>query len=194
MPSVRCWSVVALVALPALCVGCPATDPAQGLQPGTSDTVLDYNTFVCDVMPTLVRRCSYVACHGNAKHALRVYSPGKLRIGDPLARDARDSQLTADEIQANFESAVGMTRAATVDDRASGKLQKIPLLQKPLAARFGGDEHQRVGIFPVYPHATPDDDPEWLLLNNWVGGAKTATNPLRPDCAAFFQALGIQPR
>jgi hypothetical protein len=187
-------ALLALAASSLLVTGCPATDPTQGLQTGAAGTVLDYNTFVCDVMPTLVRRCSYMACHGNADHALRIYSPGKLRIGDPLARDSRDAPLTADEIDRNFASAEGMARAASPTDRMSGRRQKIPILQKALSARFGGDEHQRVGIFPVFPHATPDDDPEWLLLVNWVGGAKIATNPLRADCAAFFQSLGVSPR
>jgi hypothetical protein len=191
--SVRRAAPLALAALPLLVAGCPSTDPSQGLQTGAPGAVLDYNAFVCDVMPTLVRHCSYMACHGNADHALRIYSPGKLRIGSPLTRDDRDAPLTVDEIQRNFAAAEGMARAASPADRAVGRLQKIPLLQKALSARFGGDEHQRVGIFPVFPHATPDDDPEWQLLVNWVGGAKM-TNPLRADCAAFFMSLGVSPK
>ncbi len=183
----------ALAVVAAALSACGAHDPASGLATGTSDALLDYDAFVCDVMPTLVRRCSFPACHGSAEHALRVYSPGKLRLGDPTSRDARDAPLTAEELARNFDSAVGVTRGASAVQRAALDRQAIPLLQKPLAARFGGDEHQGTGIFPTPPHATPEDDPEWLLLENWVAGA-AQPRPVRPDCAAFFAALGVAPR
>jgi len=174
-------------------VACPATDPTIGLSTGTSQSLLDYNAFVCDAMPTLIRRCSYLACHGNVDHGFRVYAPGKLRVGDPTTREGRDAPLTADEIDSKFQSAVGMTRAANATERDQANAGKIPLLEKPLAARFGGAEHHGVAVFPVYPKVAPEDDPEWLLLVNWVGGSKEASPPPKA-CADFFAALGAPPR
>src|ERR1700733_14991828 len=85
-------------------IGCPAPDPTTGLATKQlPDQVLDYNEFVCHVQPVLIKRCSYLACHGSASHALRIYSPGKLRIGDPQTRAARSGALTSDEVEANFE-------------------------------------------------------------------------------------------
>jgi hypothetical protein len=86
-----------------------------------------------------------------------------------------------------------MTRTANDSQRASVDLQAIPLLRKPLAARLGGDEHQGVAIFPVFPSADLASDQEFQKLVNWVGGAKE-TNPPSADCASFFTALGVSPQ
>jgi hypothetical protein len=173
--------------------GCPANDPTTGLQTTPVAQSADYNEFVCDVMPVLVRRCSYLGCHGNRDHAFRVYSVGKLRIDDPTTRDQRDAPLTANEIDLNFESATGLLAAATPQDRQLPDIQKIPLLLKPLAARFGGSEHHGVAVFPVFPAHTPAEDPEWNLLVNWVGGAKQPSPPTQ-SCQDFFTSLGVSPR
>lgn len=177
-----------LILAAALCLAaCHGADPAQGgLATGPNAAFVDYNAFVCDVMPILVRRCSYLACHGDAAHALRVYSPGKLRAGDPTTRDARDAKLTQAEIDANFESAAAFARAAANPDESL-------LLRKPLSARFGGAEHHGIGVFPTHPHAEPADDPEWLLLANWVNGGRQPTPP-EARCRDFFQALEATPR
>jgi hypothetical protein len=161
----------ALVLTVALVAGCPA--------PSTVATgPLDYNQFVCAAQPVLIRRCSYLGCHGNANHALRLYSLGKLRIGDPTTRDARSNTLlSADEVRLNFQSAVG--------------LQSL-LLSKPLAARFGGAEHHGVAVFPVYPAAAPENDPEWNALSDWVAGKKQPS-PVDSACADLFTAMNLPP-
>jgi hypothetical protein len=177
-----------------LLAGCPAKDTSQGLQlPPNNDVdqLLDYNKFVCDVMPVLVRRCSYLGCHGNIDHAFRVFSVGKLRATDPMNRNDRDAPLTALEINLNFEAAVGVLLASTADDRASLNLPKLPLLQKPLAARYNGAEHHGVAIFPTFGH-TPDNDPEWQQLIAWVTGA-TQKPPVQ-SCIDFMTNLGVTPR
>jgi hypothetical protein len=174
--------------------GCHTYDPKQGFQSVVPpDQLLDYNQFVCNVQPLLVRRCSYLACHGNPDHALRIYSVGKLRLGATETREQRDTSLTADEIESNFQSAAGMVYGASPDERQAGVIQKIPLLQKPLAARFGGGEHHGVAIFPQYPAASPDVDVEWNTLVKWVGGDKQPTPPLQ-SCLDFFDSLGLKPR
>jgi hypothetical protein len=177
----------------AALAGCPSPDPSQGYpsQGTTAAEALDYDGFVCTVMPTLIRRCSYLGCHGQADHALRIYSVGKLRLVDDGTRAARDAPLSADEVQRNFDSATALVLDATPAQRQAGDTQRVLLLGKPLRARFGGGEHHGIGVFPVWPAATPDDDPEWRALVAWVGGQKT---PATGDCATTFSKLQLTAR
>ena len=188
----RAFILVVLVAVGA--AGCPGLDPTHGLNPTPPDQFLDYNTYVCTVMPVLVKRCSYLACHGNELHALRIYSPGKLRLGNPTTRMARDALLSADEVELNFESASGIVLSSTPADRNPPDVQKVLLLGKPLRASAGGAEHHGVGIFPTYPNTDANKDPEFQALLAWVAGAKTAANQLSPDCAKVFSTLKLTPR
>ncbi len=178
----------------ATVAGCPGLDHTQGLQTtGSPDAFLDYNQFVCTVEPVLIRRCSYLACHGNADHALRLYSPGKLRQTDDGTRDGRDARLTDSEVELNFESVSGLLYAATAAERMQPDLQHIPLLGKPLKASFGGAEHHGVGIFPVYPATTLTDDADWQALVAWIGGAKQSS-PVDASCQTVFTMMGLTPR
>ena len=183
-----------IILVVATVAGCPSLDHTQGLQTtGSPDAFLDYNQFVCTVEPVLIRRCSYLACHGNADHALRLYSPGKLRQTDDGTREGRDARLTAAEVELNFESVSGLLYAASATERTQADVQHIPLLGKPLKASFGGAEHHGVGIFPVYPAQTLADDAEWQALVSWIGGAKQP-NPVDSDCAQVFMFMGLAPR
>jgi hypothetical protein len=184
--------VVVLVALGV--AGCPALDPTHGLNATPPDKFLDYNAYVCTVMPVLIKRCSYVACHGNADHALRIYSPGKLRLAPPTTRQARDGLLTADEVELNFESASGIVLAASPAERNPPDVQKVLLLGKPLKASAGGAEHHGVGIFPAYPNVDINKDLEFQALLAWVAGGKMAANQLTPDCANLIAVLKLTPR
>ena len=172
--------------------GCPAPDNAHGLvTTGAPSSLLDYNEFVCEAQPALIRHCSFLACHGQANHALRVYSPGKLRQVATTDRASRDGMLSAAEVMLNFESATGTVYDATAAERASPD-DHVPILLKPTRASFGGSEHHGVGIFPVYPAADLQHDAEYQALAAWVGG-KTATG-MEPDCAAMFMQLGLTPQ
>jgi hypothetical protein len=173
--------------------GCPAPDNSHGLvTTGAPSTLLDYNEFVCEVQPVLIRRCSFLGCHGNADHALRIYSPGKLRLDDSGAtRAARDVALTATEVMRNFESAVGVSYFAQPQDRQAPN-DKVPILAKPARASVGGSEHHGVGVFPVYPAQDLAHDPEWGALSAWVGGKK-ATGA-ETACADMFMKLGLKPQ
>jgi hypothetical protein len=172
--------------------GCPAPDNASGLVTTAPPAqLLDYNEFVCEVQPVLVRRCSFLACHGNAEHGLRVYSPGKLRLDESaVTREARDAKLSATEVQRNFESATGTVYFAQPADRHTPN-DKVPLLSKPTRASFGGAEHHGVGIFPTGSF-TLDNDPEFGLLRDWVGGKKATGAELA--CADMFMKLGLNPQ
>ena len=188
-------AILALAAFALLSAGCPAPDPAGGLATTEPpDQLLDYNDFVCNVEPVLIKRCSYLGCHGNADHGLRVYSLGKLRLDDTPTRLARsNTPLTSAEVELNFESASGMVYGTSPVDRAAPNIPRIPLLSKPLAARFGGSEHQGVAIFPTYPNSDLGKDAEWQALVDWVTGAKEPSPPV-PRCAALFTAMGLTPR
>jgi hypothetical protein len=175
-------------------IGCPALDPSHGLVTTPPDQLLDYNDFVCSVMPVLIKRCSYLACHGNEIHALRIYSPGKLRLGDPTTRLARDALLTADEVERNFESAAGFVLSATPAQRNPPDVQQVLLLGKPLKASAGGAEHHGVGIFPTYPNTDANADPEFQALLAWVAGAKLDANKLTDDCTRVLATLKLKPR
>ncbi|MDB4969062.1 MAG: hypothetical protein JWN44_4751 [Myxococcales bacterium] len=175
-------------------VGCPAPDNSHGLVTTAAPAqLLDYNEFVCEVQPVLIRRCSFVACHGGVDHALRVYSPGKLRLVDSAnaARSARDAMLSPDEVTRNFESATGTVYAAQPSDRQNPD-DRVPILVKPTRASFGGSEHHGVGIFPVYPAQDLSQDHEYGVLAAWVAGKKATGT--EPACADMFMTLGLKPR
>ena len=194
MTSLSRWPIAAVLLLVA--GGCSARDASKGVQTLVPpDQFLDYNGFVCNVQPTLIRRCSYLACHGEASHALRVYSVGKLRESGATAKADRDAPLTADEIELNFSSASGIVYAVPAAERdpANPTLNNDPLLLKPLAARFGGSEHHGVAVFPQFGAATPSDDADYTALVRWVGGEKEPTPPTK-DCQDLFTALGVPPR
>ena len=183
-----------LIAFAVALVGCPAPDNSHGLVTTAPPAqLLDYNEFVCEVQPVLIRRCSFIGCHGNADHGLRVYSPGKLRLIDSTmaTREARDAKLTGDEVMRNFESATGTVYAAQPSDRQNPD-DRVPLLLKPTRAAFGGSEHHGVGIFPVFPLADLSKDTEYQALAAWVGGKKATGK--EQACADMFMKLGLNPQ
>ena len=182
-----------VVLLVAAAAGCPAPDATSGLVTSSFDQRLDFNAFVCEVQPVLIRRCSFTACHGAADHALRVYSLGKLRLGDPATRKARSNTLlTSDEVQRNFESAAGMMTRTVARAPSDPLASDVPLLHRPLAAAFGGAEHQGVAMFPAWPATTLEADDEWQALVRW-SEARVGAPPSQP-CLDFFDAQGLVPR
>jgi len=109
----------------------PATDPS---------TKLDETVFRCKVEPILARQCSYPACHGNAGTALRVYTPGKLRIAKPQDLDEATAPLTDAEHHANFASAAGFSFGDVVPEDNL-------LLRKTTPPNEGGFSHLGGVIF-----------------------------------------------
>lgn len=148
----------------ALCTaaGCAVDPNAAG---GGQLLQLDFNDFACKVQRPMVRRCSMLACHGQQDHALRIYSPGKLRRGTWASLNEREGHITLEEIQANYASARGLTfGAASVDE--------VPLIRKVISPDLGGGEHVGGVIFRSMA------DPDLVLLRNWVSGEKSDPCPL----------------
>ncbi|HEY4243220.1 MAG TPA: hypothetical protein VGM88_25585 [Kofleriaceae bacterium] len=143
-----CARAVLVVAL----AGCstvanaPAPDPTAAL----SEPV-----FHCRVEPILVKQCSYVACHGNAGAALRVYSPGKLRATPAATLDDQIAPLTADEDHANFLSAAAFSADTSPADNW--------LIRKPLAASAGGYEHVGGAIWDT-------GNADSKTISDWLAG------------------------
>jgi len=149
----------------ATCVGlaaaaCAAVDnqPAPG-----AIAELDEASFKCAVEPTLIRDCSYTACHGNAGFPLRVYSIGKLRVGDMTTLALRTAPLTDAEHHANYLSARAF-------DYGGVAAEDNLILRKVLPVNDGGYEHKGGAIF------TGLDDPRAVKLLNWLSGQSGLCN------------------
>jgi hypothetical protein len=134
---------------------CADVTNAPGIDPSTK---LDESVFRCNVQPILARQCSYLACHGQAGTALRVYTPGKLRQTTPQSLDDLIAPLTDAEQHANFQSASGFAAtAATPDDNY--------LLKKPLPASAGGYEHAGGAIY------SGTSDAQYQAIRAWLAGS-----------------------
>jgi len=120
---------------------------------------LDETVFKTKVERVLVTQCSYLACHGNAGAALRVYAPGQLRETVPLTLDDLRAPLTADEEHANFLSAAAFAATAPLPNDNW-------LLRKPLASAWGGFEHKGGAIFK------DPNDAGYTTLYCWISGNK----------------------
>jgi hypothetical protein len=179
-----------------LTAGCPHPDDATGLATTMPpNQLLNYNQFVCNVQPILIKRCSYLACHGQADHALRIYSIGKLRITNDGTRMTRSAPLTQQEVTLNFQSATGFIYPVQAPDRQGTNvdISQVLLLEKPLRFAFGGGQHHGVGIFPAFPAETLEADPEWQALLTWVGQTPQPF-VVNSDCQALFDSMGLTPQ
>lgn len=136
---------------------------------------LDFNDFACKVQPITAAKCSMLACHGVEGHALRIYTPGKLRI-NPMANtlDLRDEPIHMSEVQANFAAMRGLAPVNQATD-------DTPLLHKSLAPAAGGGEHKGGGIF----HSV--DDAGYVAIKAFLDGEKL------PGGCAFTQTLAANP-
>jgi hypothetical protein len=150
------WILLGIVA-----AGC--ADVTNGPAPDPSKT-LDETVFDCNVQPILIRQCSYLACHGQAGTALRVYSVGKLRSTMPQNIDDLEAPLGSDEIHANFLSATGF--AATASDPSQNYL-----LLKPLPSSAGGYEHAGGAIY-----AGGTSDAQYVAIRAWLSGSGACAN------------------
>ena len=141
-------------------VACSDVTNSPGIDPSTT---LDETVFLCNVQPILARQCSYLACHGQAGTALRVYTPGKLRATTPQSLDDLIAPLGSDEMHANFLSATGFAvTAPNPDDNW--------LLLKPLPASAGGFEHAGGAIY------SGTSDSQYQAIHAWLAGSGACAN------------------
>ena len=129
----------------ALAVGLVVLWPAQ---PQISAQTLDYEYFKAKVEPILLNkrpghaRC--ISCHGSG-------TPLRLQ-----SLDAGATTWTEEESRKNFQTIQRVAFAGNVRSR---------LLVHPLEESAGGDFYHSGG-----KHWTSQNDPEWLVLKNWVLG------------------------
>src|SRR5262245_57286831 len=105
----RCWERTVGIVLAIFTIAIAACSDVVNEAAANPADGLDEGVFRCKAQPVLVRQCSYLACHGNAGTALRVYSPGKLRATPPTNADDANLPLTEAEQHANFQSAAGFS-------------------------------------------------------------------------------------
>ena len=153
---VRWGSVLSSLFVGALAACSPVENaPAPGLV-----AALDEPVFRCRIEPILVRDCGYLACHGQAGSPLRLYSMGKLRLGDSSTLAARTAPITDAERHLNFLSAQAFA-VAGVDPEDSW------LVRKPLPSSAGGFAHLGGAIW------SGRDDARGRLIEDWLVGAAT---------------------
>jgi len=107
---------------PLLLIGCVGGPGLDG----------ELDRFVAEVQPVLAERCASPSCHGRPSRPLGLFAVHQHRL-DP-ADVHLDAPLTADELHANYDRALGFVLGA------SGAAD-APLLRKPLAQGAGGMRH-----------------------------------------------------
>lgn len=122
--------------------------------PSSSVPAPDWDAFVRDIHPVLLRDCGFTQCHGDADRFFHVYGPGRLRLDD--ATEPFDP-ATSEELWASYQRARSM--AVAQDD-------ELPLLLRKV---LPGGGHRGLDAYggSVYPD---EDDPSYELLRAWVEG------------------------
>jgi hypothetical protein len=150
--------MVRAVVLVALLAGCVQ----EGLEQAQPAPALDAEFFRCNVQPVLAARCSFAACHGSNQRPLRVFAVQRMRLEVPWT--AMTTPLTADELAANYRSAIGF---AADGDAAL-------LLRKPLDVTAGGSYHEGRELYGGDDVFLAEEDPGYQLLRRWIDGETAA--------------------
>ncbi len=119
----------------------------------------DYDAFVRDAFPILLRDCGMLTCHGVPERPFRVYGPGRLRA--PVEADTptdRFDPVTDDELWFSYQR----TRSMLTTDR---DVRSCPLLTKPLP----GAGHRGLDAYGGAVYRTRDD-PSYRVLLDWADG------------------------
>ncbi len=95
--------VLAAAGAAAIGTGCSSPDPTATVDPiGPDRAQFDL------VSPVLSRRCGSIDCHGSPFRNMRVYGFAGLRLGPEAKQPDFPTRNTADEVQATYESVVGL--------------------------------------------------------------------------------------
>jgi hypothetical protein len=151
------WGSVLLPLLLGALAACSPVEnaPAPGLV-----VALDEPAFRCSIEPILIRDCAYLACHGQAGSPLRLYSMGKLRLGDSSTLAARTAPITDGERHLNFLSAQAFAVSGVAPEDTW-------LVRKPMPSSAGGFAHLGGAIW------SGRDDARVRLIQDWLGGGAT---------------------
>lgn len=149
-----------------LLAGCEAELDAPAAVQGE----LDEAFFRCKVQPVLVRSCGAFACHGDTKRFFRVFGRNRLRYASKPTFPG--PPLTAEEQRFNLEAA-----AAFVDREQP---EKSLLLTKPLDQAAGGAYHGGATLYGQGDVFERADDPDYLVLVDWVHGKKEDASCVEP--------------
>ena len=134
-------SIVALWA--AAAVACASTpddskDPtlAVGAPPGVPSGA-DPTTFRTNVNAVFERRCASLDCHGSLGRGMRLYSSNGLRLPNEAGLLPGSGSTSADEINSNYASIVGLEPEKTNDflaksPRTPDDAYQLDILAKPL--------------------------------------------------------------
>ena len=147
VPFFGMWGILWMVLLLLLMSACGQVEPGQETVVGE----LDHDVFKADIQAILDnRKCSDGTCHIRDKNDPFAGGPGgSLRLYECTA-----ALCTAEQLQANHDSAAGMANLVNPADSR--------LLTKPLAESISGVQHLGDNIF------LSTADPDYLTLLSWI--------------------------
>lgn len=152
-----------------VCFALAALAPVgAGCEPGLSEErakpALDLAFFRCEVQPILVGSCGSLLCHGNQERFFRVFGRNRFRpLFGANENRKRNTPLTDEEVQFNYDSAAAYVDAADPDASY--------LLTKPLDQKSGGYYHGGATEFGQGDVFSDREDPSYATLRAWIGGA-----------------------
>lgn len=129
---------------------------------------VDYDYFVNEAYPVLMRDCAFGACHGNSERLFQVYGPGRARLPDA---EGKYPGLTSPPKATAEELAVSFARSRSMLLHRGDEIEMAPLLRKPVqgGAHFGVDRWGR----NVYRNTK---NARYRVLKKWAQGAGLASN------------------
>ena len=137
--------------------GCSAPDPEARIDPiGPSRADFKY------VAPVLARRCGSLDCHGSSFRNMRVYGYGGQRLGAGGSAPDTPTFVTLDEINATYDSVVGLEpeKMRTVVQSGGAGPERLTFVRKGR-----GDEDHK-GDRRVTP-----GDPSDRCITSWLANS-----------------------
>lgn len=115
----------------AIVTGCSSPDASATIDPTAGDAGPSRDQFDF-VAPVLSRRCGSIDCHGSIYRNMRVYGYGGLRTGSEATDPMTPMRDTAAEVQATYESVVGLEPEImrTVVQQGGAGVERLTFLRK----------------------------------------------------------------
>jgi hypothetical protein len=117
---------------PALAVAaCSSPDSSATVDPTAGDAGPSRDQFDF-VAPVLARRCGSIDCHGSIYRNMRVYGYGGLRTGTEATDPMTPMRDTAAEVQATYDSVVGLEPELmrTVVQQGGAGVERLTFVRK----------------------------------------------------------------